>query len=519
MTTFTLYPSVYLSGMDGSFYGETPSTTVPDTIRSYIADTDDATWAARAAPPYIVTKEVTFELPDPAIPADEFIARAEGFVRWSLGGDGGTVSSIPYLGATPPTSQPYVTTDGRTTPLTSTPSVQNVAWSLTDANSCKLLWLEGSVDSQSWVRTHQVGARLKTIKRSTCTVTAQTETANAYPPISVPVTSTLDWESAEVSSSPLRKVDVELRIELGGTVPEGGTLVATANDSFQLSATGTLTRTLTPTEPIPNGTYQMYTRATRNRATGTPLTDQVGAWSAAATLTMNVPPPATPTMVAVEDEVGDTVTVTVTPVATTNYTSPTIDVERSDDGGITWSAIRSGTKVISVFGQAKDFVDVELPRIPGVQYRARVNAIYTGTTTNTSAWTAPASVSLTPDGWNLKAVEVAGLAFVDVPVVGEIVQELDEDVGVFRPLDRRLPVVVAGELTGYDGGLELRLTDQAQWDTVKSLLEQQRVLLLQRPYGDQLYIRLIGTRGVVLWGTPTNPQRRVIVKYVETGAP
>lgn len=919
MSTFTLYPSAYLSGMDATFYGETPYTTTPETIRQYLADADDATFAERSSPPgYIVTQQVTFELPNPTIPADEFIARVEGFVRWSQGGSGVFVGAAPYLGATPPASIPYVTTDGRVTPTTSTPFVQNVAWNAVDANNCNLLWLEGSQEDLAWVRTHQIGARLKTIKHSTCTVVDKTTLIDATPVISVPVTSTLDWESAEPVNSALRKVDVEMRIELGGTVPESGTLIGTATDTFQLASSGTTTRYLTATDPIPNGTYKVYARATRNRATGAALDDQVGPWSAGATLIVNVPLPTTPTVFVIEEEFGDSVTVSATPIATASYTDPTVDVERSDDDRVTWTRVRSGSGVVGAFGQPVDVTDVEcaragdvltnlatnpsfessagtvtvrtnlvtnpsaelnisgwtgnfatldrstahahsgtasfsitaatatncslslsganrltvLPgssyhlsayarsgttprtlridyawemedgtrvgsystaasttssttswtrlatsaplvcpvgatrllvvlvalapvagevhywdsvliesspalgdyfdgstppagdfiygwtgtphesasvqnavgvarqwpasgttdgvlggtrvyqsgdwaatgsksmritpvgtsfdtfaspgadsgalrlgmepgktytalariRLAGAQagtlssrarrivvftdpgelvvnsdaspnsagehlirltftvpsdatgawirlyngssagngdvwwddfmliegaysgpyfdgtlapagygytgwagdadasisyaaertppfYRARVSALYDGETINASAWSTPTPVGLTADGWNLKAVEVPGLAFIEVPVIGEIIQELDEDVGVFRPLDRRLPVVVAGELTGYDGSLEIRLTEQWQWETLKSLIEAQRVLLMQRPYGDQQYIRFVDKRSIGLWGTPTNPQRRVILKYVETGAP
>lgn len=907
MSTFTLYPSAYLSGMDATFYGEAPYTTTPETIRQYLADVDDATFAERSSPPgYIVTQQVTFELPNPTIPADEFIARVEGFARWSQGGSGVFVGAAPYLGATPPSSIPYVTTDGRVTPTTSTPFVQNVAWNAVDANNCNLLWLEGSQEDLAWVRTHQIGARLKTIKHSTCTVVDKTTLIDATPVISVPVTSTLDWESAEPVNSALRKVDVEMRIELGGTVPESGTLIGTATDTFQLAATGTVTRLLTATDPIPNGTYKVYARATRNRATGEALADQVGPWSAGATLIVNVPLPTTPTVFVIEEEFGDSVTVSATPVATTSYTEPTVDVERSDDDRVTWKSVRSGSGVVGAFGQPVDVTDVELTRAghllanlatnpsfesssgptvvrtnlvgnpraisagglwgslvggggtgvgsflaaggpagvldsffrntitsdgswarvqhsstpvnAGTQYtisgwirtsllgrdfsliaqwragasllsesttivpaptgawtrvsltvvapptatavfiqlgvtngavagatidgtgvllevsptlgayfdgateatsdltfewsgaanasssnavgqaaagvadggggvftkafqssewastgarslrivpigaggpncfaqlspvfqvgrtytvmaklrlsaplaspdgagrrmeirnsvdsaviaisnqapndagvhdlaitfvatqvtnrvrlnhrgasntgdlwwddvviiegsyageyfdgnhapagmsyaswagaanasisyaaertppfyRARVSALYDGETINASPWSTPTPVGLAADGWNLKAVEVPGLAFVEVPVIGEIIQELDEDVGVFRPLDRRLPVVVAGELTGYDGSLEIRLTEQWQWETLKSLIEAQRVLLMQRPYGDQQYIRFVDKRSIGLWGTPTNPQRRVILKYVETGAP
>lgn len=716
MSTFTLFPSAYLSGMDATFYGETPYTTTPDTIRQYLADANDNTFALRSSPPgYIVTQQVTFELPNPTIPADEFIARIEGFVRWSEGGSGGFVGAAPYLGATPPSSIPYVTTDGRSpaTPLTSTPFVQNVAWSTVDADNCNLLWLEGSQEDLSLVRTHQVGARLKTIKRSTCTVVDKTTTIDATPVISVPVTSTLDWEAAEPVNSALRKVDVEMRIELGGTVPESGTLIATATDTFQLAGTGTTTRLLTATEPIPNGTYKVYARATRNRATGTALADQVGVWSAAGTLTVNVPLPATPTVSVIEDEYGDSVSVFVTPIATTNYADPTVEVQRSDDAGISWAAVRGASSVPASFGQETVVTDVEpsragdlrrnlapnpciggtlawlaggratisdegtfvratitdplasslaqlittqtsaaevfavvspgdvvtlqaqarasahpqmalalqfwdatrnfitgtqtagviasvnptsftqlppltvtappgaayarwlvglagvtpraigdtfdvrrvmiekagsaLPYLDGTtpppgytfsawtgapgstpsyaaprtppMYRARVVALFNGEARNASAWSSIVPIGLAPEGWNLKAVEVPGLAFIEVPVIGEIIQEIEEDVGVFRPLDRRLPVVVAGELTGYDGSLEVRLTEQWQWETLKSLIEAQRVLLMQRPYGDQQYIRFVDKRSIGLWGTPTNPQRRVILKYVETGAP
>lgn len=201
-----------------------------------------------------------------------------------------------------------------------------------------------------------------------------------------------------------------------------------------------------------------------------------------------------------------------------SYTSPYITVERSDDGGTTWTSVRGMTALNASFGVQTVRYDYEAPRGKLVYYRARTSAYVSGVL-NTSAATTPQSVTITADGWNLKCPQSPDLNYHAISIIGKPSENVDEDMGVFRPNGRRYPVVVAGTLTGWDGDLDIVTSTDAEWAKVKALVESQAVLYLESPYGWSKYIRLIGGAKTTMEGTATTPRRRIGMSYVQTSSP
>lgn len=90
----------------------------------------------------------------------------------------------------------------------------------------------------------------------------------------------------------------------------------------------------------------------------------------------------------------------------------------------------------------------------------------------------------------------------------------------FYPLGRTRPVVVADAMTGADGKLELLTFTAVDYTALLVMVNLQRVLLLQSPYGEQWYVRMMGKRSSKLFaGAAANPYRLTIVDYLEVDVP
>jgi hypothetical protein len=148
-----------------------------------------------------------------------------------------------------------------------------------------------------------------------------------------------------------------------------------------------------------------------------------------------------------------------------------------------------------------------------------VNAYSVGYPTS-SAFVNSSSATVTLNAeWAIKSPTTPALNVNAVEVVDTPTEELTEDLGVFRPLDRRYPVVVAGQLGGYDGTLCIYTTTSAEWTAIRGLLESQQVLYLESGFGWSKYIRLVSGARVEIMGTTNAPRRKIEVSYVEVSAP
>lgn len=132
---------------------------------------------------------------------------------------------------------------------------------------------------------------------------------------------------------------------------------------------------------------------------------------------------------------------------------------------------------------------------------------------------ATASVTVTATGWWLKD-PIDPTVNAAIVVVGEPSTHRDEQAGVFYPLGSTRPVVVADAMTGADGALKLLTTTPAAYAALVALLTRQRTLLLQSPFGEQWYVRLIGSRPSTLKASlAAAPYREYQFSYVEVAAP
>lgn len=135
-----------------------------------------------------------------------------------------------------------------------------------------------------------------------------------------------------------------------------------------------------------------------------------------------------------------------------------------------------------------------------------------------SGASASVSVSASSNDWWLKDPKDSSVN--RVVNVAEWTPKRSEKSNVFTPLGRTRPVVVSDGFLGTDGALTLEAIDKAEWDGVKALVERSATLLLQSPWGDNHYVRLLGDRQYSIVNVGSNfPARRARVAYVEVDVP
>ena len=523
MSTYTIRPDALIWG--GGYFAATGAAS----ILAAVNDNSDASYIRTSSQQY---GEILFGYPDPSISATEFPDRIEASPRVS-----GTSGN--YTGFA-------VDTDADATP--NPPRASDAAYAVwrsaqhshASATNVPLdmarKWTNGMAATLRLAfRTYEqflvVGANrayyydlpvvIKTQALAAVAPTPTTITTTTTPTIPATVTADIDtWQLPYSSALTMR---IEMQIESGGTGIGTGTVMETITKDVTYDATAgtgrTLATSLVFTESLVNGEYKVYARVARQR-TLYPGEWLYGAWSSVAALTMQLTLPAAPTLALTPDQTNDRVSVSVTPVATTDYSSPTIEVERSNDGGTTYTAVRGMTAIAGTFGAASAMgYDYESIRGIAAKYRARITATHTNASVNVGAWSTVAETTITATGWNLKCPETPALNAIGVSVIGNPSEDVEEDIGVFRTLGRRYPVVVSGTLTGWDGQLDMQTSTAAEWTAIKGVIEAQKILLLESPFGVSKYIRLIGGAQTAIAGTPGAPRRSVKAAYVETEAP
>jgi hypothetical protein len=526
MPTYSPRVNAWISGTNTAF---SPSATA--TIVTNLGDTSDATVVDRATTGGV---NASLGINTQAIPSTEFVARVAAFLRISNGTSGAAYAgATAYRASDPvPGGVGIVYGDDSLTIRTVQPSAQNVQWNQTDVNNMRIRLTNFCTTTTNEVRMYQAGVNVYTLTKATATVANFTSTQST-PTVSVNATATLDWEATSYDWEKLRLVRVDVRIESGGTTAGTGTLVGEGTAEVLFGATGTLAVSVPTNNALVNGTYRVYARGVRfrDRSFTDVLDDQIGAWSTAGIMTQSVTPPSNPIFNAA-NAIQDTSSyyLSVRANSSAGYSNPTIDVERNDGSG--WVPVRWMTGRPVTFGLSAIERDFEAPRGVEVDYRARVNAV-TGGITNSSEWVYIAATgTLTAADWTLKTPLIYDP--IDLPnpevtnniyalnVVGDINESIDEDLGVFRPLSKRYPIVVAGELTGYDGDLNMVFSgtaDVEKFNKLKEIVELQTVVLLQSPFGWQKYLRIMGGIKVSTSGTPSSPVYRVSFSYVEVDMP
>lgn len=232
-------------------------------------------------------------------------------------------------------------------------------------------------------------------------------------------------------------------------------------------------------------TYRAYVRVAKN-VNGTPF------WSdyAFSQFTMNFTPPAVPTFTSVWNESLGYTTLSITGTGSAGFVSQYYQVQRSDDGGTTYSFIRNGSEVTAV-SNAATILDYEAPRGIEVLYRVRAVGIDSSSIEFPSAYSSPNTVLISNDAtWWFKALTAPTLNLGSVRVLAQLDTTIEEPNTVFRPLGANRPIVVAGPLQGEDGIYSVKTVTEDEWDDLYAVMNHQGTLLIQDPFGNQKYVRI-----------------------------
>lgn len=260
---------------------------------------------------------------------------------------------------------------------------------------------------------------------------------------------------------------------------------------------------------LEDGTYRAYVRVAKT-INAAPF------WSdwAYSGFTINLAQPPTPTVSTAWVEAQNRTLVTVTGAAATGYDSQTFELQRSDDAGLTWTGVVDADALTPNGSFAAEIYDYTAPRGIDVAYRARSIAIV-GSDVVASVWSTSAIVSITQDGkWWFKAMTNSSLNASAVKVLNGLDEEMFEDVGVFRPIGRTRAVVIAGSIYGRDGSYRVVTLNDAEWASMYALITHQGTLLVQDPFGEQKFIRVV-SRKFNTTGAVGSPRREIELTYVE----
>ncbi len=250
--------------------------------------------------------------------------------------------------------------------------------------------------------------------------------------------------------------------------------------TLQAGGDGNVPTNWRTTTKLPGGgvTYRSYVRTRQN-----PLSN----WSdwAYSQFTLTITPPTNPSSVTVTPEP----TLGRMKINVDGTSSPRVDaveLERSDDGGVTWVPVRAWDTDVDYSGIAPVNGDSVLwdweapPGIP-VKYRARNLKAFALGEWGSSDWVQSSNAQWDTDQWWIKHPRLYGLN-VTIKVRSQATYTRVAQQGVFKVLNREDPVVISGGKRALPNGeITFRSLTTAERDALDALLDEDDALLLQAP--------------------------------------
>lgn len=306
----------------------------------------------------------------------------------------------------------------------------------------------------------------------------------------------------------------EIKVFSAAQYGAGGFSADTSTATWESGEVGSSDNTAVVGTLLAAATYRAYVRVAKS-VNGEPF------WSAWAysQFTISYTSPTIPTMLVEWDADLGKASFTLTGAAVPGaYVSQYYDIHRSDDGGVIYAGIRDGENITPNGSYVGTAVDYEAPRSLVAYYRCRSVAVDASDQEFPSAWGTVQQVLITNDEtWWFKVIADPDLNLGSVRVLKELDVEIDEPNTIFRPLGATRPIVVAGPLQGEDGGYVIKTVTETEWDNFYPILTHQGTLLVQDPYGNQKYIRIVSRD----WTAETQAgqvYRDITLRYVEVDA-
>jgi hypothetical protein len=197
-------------------------------------------------------------------------------------------------------------------------------------------------------------------------------------------------------------------------------------------------------------------------------------------------------------------------------------VEKSEDLGKTWNAIRGGSKIPVSANGAVTITDYEV--IPNKRTFYRVTPIYTTTVAGTahtahgqSTGTIEANVLETQEWWLSSSSDETKRFPIQVRTGYTETQKHPS--GVFYPLGSSLPVTVSGVVQGRDGSITVVWTDLDNWQNFLDLINKGEILILVNPVESKRSYIFINQDVQITHNAAASPWREIAISYVEAAPP
>lgn len=199
--------------------------------------------------------------------------------------------------------------------------------------------------------------------------------------------------------------------------------------------------------------------------------------------------------------------------------SMTVIVERSEDYGNTWNALRKGGKIKLNNAGYATITDYEV--IPQTVTYYRVTPSYN--TANGKSLAGIPSVGLqapviTNNSWWIASSSDDTLRY-QINVQNGLEESQRHPAGTFYPLGSPYPITVAGVVTGRDGSMTVMWTDPDTWQDFLDFLKRGEIYILLNPVeGERRYIFINQDVSITHHSAP-QPYREVKISFVESAPP
>ena len=197
-------------------------------------------------------------------------------------------------------------------------------------------------------------------------------------------------------------------------------------------------------------------------------------------------------------------------------------VERSEDGGNTFTTIYGGNNVSADPNGALTVYDIEVTPGTNVETTYRITPSFIPPSSTTPIIGSPAqnlvAPTLTTNTWWLSSTSNPDLRY-PINVQNALEETQKHPVGVFYPLGSSRPIIISGVVQGRDAKITFIWTDIPNWDNLISLLNSGETLILTDPVeGLKRYIAL-NDDVTVTHNSGGAPYRTVEISYVEAPPP
>lgn len=408
--------------------------------------------------------------------------------------------------------------------------VQGGSWTWDDIDDMLLL-LDDDVRWDVGLNWYEAYVNVYSVVPATCSpaIVGTDPATSSYPEFDITVSSVVEtWQANTVHLSNMVQVRVFTDVVAGqpGFDPRTSTeFIASDEVSRHINEyiDGTTPSTSVvrwkPSTPLPaSGDFRLYAWSKRGNG---PEGDV-----SYVTFGMNVTPSTPPSFDHIEADSGYgliEVTVDLTPSAT--HTDPKLaGLQRSVDG-VTWEDVS-----LRYYGDLPGSIailDFHAPRGVPVRYRAKMQTVKDGVRLVTGWSTASTEHTVDTSGWWFRMLDAQSrgadgewvystpLYARSLRVVGHPETERGEDIAVFRPEGRVMPVVMHGSLQGSDGSYDITTDTEAEWLALQAVLDCQKPVYVDTGFNDSKWVTFLPYR-VRRLGTPTSPRRETSVPYVES---